>query len=149
MSTSNDIQRHLAIVATGEEPGGDLTFDGATGKLRVVRECPLDTAGTTRTTDQKQDLKTLLECSICLVTFDDPRTLPCLHSFCKKCLENFVDGKCEDELNCPLCRSKFALNKEGKYTSLLVEAFLIEGYIYQYIYDAFNKNKSAGFCSRL
>ena len=61
--------------------------------------------------NQKQDLKSLLECSICLETFDDPRTLPCLHSFCKKCLENFVNGKCEDELNCPVCRRKFKLNE--------------------------------------
>ena len=61
--------------------------------------------------NQKQDLKSLLECSICLETFDDPRTLPCLHSFCKRCLENFVNGKCEDELNCPVCRCKFKLNE--------------------------------------
>ena len=74
-------------------------------------------------TDQGQDLKRLLECSICLETFDDPRTLPCLHSFCKKCLENFVDGKRDDELNCPVCRGKFTLN-EGKDTPLL------ETYIY-------------------
>ena len=74
-------------------------------------------------TDQSQDLKRLMECSICLETFDDPRTLPCLHSFCKKCLENFVDGKRDDELNCPVCRGKFTLN-EGKDTPLL------ETYIY-------------------
>ncbi len=117
MSKGNDVLRHLQIIAAGEEPGGDLTFDGATGKLSVTRVCPLDTAGNTRTTDRKQDLQTLLECSICLETFEEPRTLPCLHSFCKKCLENFVDGKCDDELNCPVCRSKFALNKEGKDTS--------------------------------
>ena len=74
--------------------------------------------------DQRQDLKNLLECSICLETFDDPRTLLCLHSFCKKCLENFVDGKREDELNCPVCRCKFTLNEEGKNTTLL-ETLLI------------------------
>ncbi|XP_028413369.1 tripartite motif-containing protein 45-like [Dendronephthya gigantea] len=63
--------------------------------------------------DKKQNLKRLLECSICLETFDDPRTLSCLHSFCKKCLENFVNGKPRDELNCPVCRTKFTLNKDG------------------------------------
>jgi hypothetical protein len=71
-------------------------------------------------TDQRQDLKNLLECSICLETFDDPRTLLCLHSFCKKCLENFVDGKREDELNCPVCRCNFTLNEEGKSTTLYI-----------------------------
>ena len=60
---------------------------------------------------QGQNLKSLLECPICLETFDDPRTLPCLHSFCKRCLESFVEGKHEDELNCPVCRYKFALNE--------------------------------------
>ena len=69
-------------------------------------------------TDQSQNLKRLMECSICLEIFDDPRTLPCQHSFCKKCLENFVDGKREDELNCPVCRCNFTLNK-GKDTTLL------------------------------
>ena len=65
---------------------------------------------------QRQDLTSLLECSICLETFEDPRTLGCLHSFCQKCLANFVDGKREDELNCPECRCRFTLDKEGKNT---------------------------------
>ena len=71
-------------------------------------------ASSVPSSNQRQDLKSLLECSICLKTFDSPRTLHCLHSFCKKCLENFVEGKPEDELNCPVCRCKFTLNKEGK-----------------------------------
>ncbi|XP_028411863.1 E3 ubiquitin-protein ligase TRIM56-like [Dendronephthya gigantea] len=63
--------------------------------------------------DQTKDLKNLLECSICLETFDDPRTLSCLHSFCRKCLETFVDGKPQNELNCPVCRTNFTLSKDG------------------------------------
>ena len=62
----------------------------------------------------RQELTSLLECSVCLETFDNPRTLHCLHSFCKKCLENFVKGKSKDQLNCPVCRCKFTLDKEGK-----------------------------------
>ena len=62
----------------------------------------------------RQDLTSLLECSVCLEIFDDPRTLHCLYSFCKKCLENFVKGKPKDQLNCPVCRCKFTLDKEGK-----------------------------------
>ena len=125
MSKSSDVLRHLAIVAKGEEPGGELAFNGATGRLSVVRQCPVDTAGTTCSLSQRQDLKTLLECSICLETFDDPRTLPCLHSFCKQCLENFVDGKHEDDLNCPVCRYKFTLPKAGKtqFTGLDIISF--------------------------
>ena len=64
--------------------------------------------------DQKRELKSLLECPICLETFDDPRTLPCLHSFCMKCLENFVERKHEADFKCPVCRCKFTLDEEGK-----------------------------------
>ena len=74
--------------------------------------------------NQRQDLKSLLECSICLETFEEPRTLPCLHSFCTKCLENFVAGKSDDELNCPVCRSKFVLNKEEGVAGMTKNHFI-------------------------
>ncbi|XP_066272606.1 tripartite motif-containing protein 2-like [Branchiostoma lanceolatum] len=32
-----------------------------------------------------------LECTICLEPFKDPKILPCLHTFCKGCLEKFVE----------------------------------------------------------
>ena len=28
-----------------------------------------------------------LKCSVCLEQYTDPKTLPCLHSFCLKCIE--------------------------------------------------------------
>ncbi|XP_078586230.1 E3 ubiquitin-protein ligase TRIM33-like [Branchiostoma floridae x Branchiostoma japonicum] len=31
-----------------------------------------------------------LECTICLEPYKDPKILPCLHTFCKGCLEKFV-----------------------------------------------------------
>ena len=62
------------------------------------------------------ELESLLTCSICLETFDDPRALPCFHSFCKCCLETFVKkqrveavGKEIKDFNCPTCRSLFTL----------------------------------------
>jgi hypothetical protein len=92
-------------------------------------------------TDQRQDLKSLLECSICLETFEDhARTLPYLHSFCKKCLENFGDGKHEDELNCPVCRGKFTLN-EGKNTTLLETLFIHARQTSQGYYHVFHNTK--------
>ena len=60
-------------------------------------------------------------CSICLETSQDPRTLPCCHSFCQCCLDKFVkgqrekatEGKVIEVLNCPECRTEFEL-KEGQ-----------------------------------
>lgn len=45
-------------------------------------------------------LEETLTCPICLDLFDDPRLLPCSHTFCSKCLQATVV--------CPLCRCRFA-----------------------------------------
>lgn len=69
----------------------------------------IDDASTTR-------IGNLLTCSICLEMFNDPRTLPCFHTFCRTCLEKFVKSqrdkavsKDTEEFNCPTCRSVFSL----------------------------------------
>ena len=48
-------------------------------------------------------MKPLLTCSICQDIFDDPQSLPCMHTFCKGCInEHFRVNK---ESSCPLCRN--------------------------------------------
>ena len=58
------------------------------------------------------DVKTLLaniheevSCSVCMVTFTEPKQLPCLHSFCLHCLEGIqrTSGR-HDVITCPECR---------------------------------------------
>ena len=60
------------------------------------------------------DIKTLLNnlheevsCSVCMTTFTDPKTLPCLHSFCLHCLNGIqrTSGR-RDIINCPQCRKE-------------------------------------------
>ena len=36
------------------------------------------------------DIKDLLTCSLCSRTLNDPKSLPCLHNFCKSCLGEFI-----------------------------------------------------------
>ena len=57
----------------------------------------------------------LTDCSICLSTWNNPRSLPgCDHTFCLECLktygEDFDEG---DHMSCPLCRKEFTVPKGG------------------------------------
>ena len=53
-----------------------------------------------------------LKCGICLELFQDPRSLPCLHTFCRECIQRSLN-ETDHSLKCPLCRSKYELSDEG------------------------------------
>jgi len=56
----------------------------------------------------------LTTCPICLDVFDNPKSLPCLHAFCLKCLEGYFKDKCPgDEEHCPVCRKEFQIPSDG------------------------------------
>jgi hypothetical protein len=62
---------------------------------------------------QKQ-LNNIVECSVCKDTFNDPRTLPCIHSFCLTCVKGFSRDKHPgDSVGCPICRTKFTIPDKG------------------------------------
>ena len=46
----------------------------------------------------------LTTCSICLDLFRDPKSLPCLHSFCKLCLFTLTQNDTSLPFSCPTCR---------------------------------------------
>ena len=63
------------------------------------------------------DLKSLVNCAICLSDLKKPKSLACLHTFCASCLKGFVkqstrrhSRKC---IECPLCRDKTSLPERG------------------------------------
>ena len=67
------------------------------------------------------DIRTLLNnlheevsCSVCMVTFEDPKQLPCLHSFCLHCLNGILrpSGR-HDIITCPECRRESIVPKDG------------------------------------
>src|ERR1043165_7938387 len=56
----------------------------------------------------------IFECPICLDTFKDPKCLPCIHTFCLRCLQKYGKDKSEgDEIACPLCRQEFKIPVGG------------------------------------
>ena len=60
-----------------------------------------------------QDLTDLVTCHICLEPFEgqNPRSLPCLHSFCSPCIQKVLDTarkhgpKTTDVIACPDCQA--------------------------------------------
>ena len=62
-----------------------------------------------------------LTCAICLELLDDPKSMPCLHTYCKKCLMEALAKRPHDPylpkgrpaINCPLCRAEVALSDQG------------------------------------
>jgi len=69
-------------------------------------------------TPSKSDLKwqvtQIAECPICLEDCKNPKSLPCLHSFCLRCLQKHWKDQCTgDKVPCPVCRKELTIPDEG------------------------------------
>jgi len=62
---------------------------------RLVMAEPLKVAD-----DALKKIKAQLECSVCLDTYTNPKSLPCFHRFCKQCLERLVVKDCDRHTLC-------------------------------------------------
>ncbi|XP_066303015.1 tripartite motif-containing protein 2-like [Branchiostoma lanceolatum] len=51
-----------------------------------------------------------LTCSVCMLHFRDPRVLPCLHTFCRECLQEWA---AKQQPQCPTCRTQVCLPDQG------------------------------------
>lgn len=56
--------------------------------------------------------KQFLVCSICLDRYRNPKVLPCLHTFCERCLQNYIPPQ-SLTLSCPVCRQTSILPEPG------------------------------------
>jgi hypothetical protein len=50
----------------------------------------------------KDQIDEIIECPICLDVYDEPKLLPCQHTFCSSCITNLVEN---GQIKCPECRS--------------------------------------------
>ena len=71
--------------------------------------------GTNSSDELVKNIEAELTCAVCLKGFDDPRVLPCLHTYCRKCVESLLDKSQEvnPSIVCPQCREEHELPKDG------------------------------------
>jgi len=75
-----------------------------------------------------KQLDDITECPICKEVCTDPRVLPCVHTYCLKCIEALSKDKPPgDKLACPLCRKAFTLPSSG--VSDLPKNFFVANYV--------------------
>ena len=66
-------------------------------------------------------LKKEAECPLCLETVKDPKTLPCLHSFCLRCIDKhagYAKRKLETTIKCPVCQACFQIPEGDTFGGL-------------------------------
>ena len=62
----------------------------------------------------KQNIDEITECPICQDECTNPKLLPCVHTFCLKCIQQYVNGKrVGDVMPCPVCRKSFIIPQGG------------------------------------
>ena len=67
------------------------------------------------------NLKKEAECPLCLETVNNPKTLPCIHSFCLKCLDkhaNFARRQLQTAIKCPVCQTSFEIPEGDSFKNL-------------------------------
>ena len=68
-----------------------------------------------------KSLKKEAECPLCLETIKNPKTLPCLHSFCLDCLDelaNFARRQLQTTIKCPVCQTSFQIPDTDTFANL-------------------------------
>ena len=78
------------------------------------------------------DIKTLLHnlreevsCSVCSDIFNDPKHLPCLHSFCLHCLKQWhIKSRGGDTIKCPNCQAVGRVPESGDLKDLPTSFYL-------------------------
>src|SRR6218665_3407623 len=65
---------------------------------------------------ESQELYEKTTCCICTNVYTDPKTMPCMHTFCMKCIQETglkTNKGPGDDMPCPMCRRQFKIPPEG------------------------------------
>ena len=66
-----------------------------------------------------KNLKEHVTCSICLDTFTDPKTITCLHTFCRECIKKHaLISQRNEKFRCPECQAEVDLPEANRFDKL-------------------------------
>ena len=84
-----------------------------------------------------------MTCEVCSEHYTDPLMLPCLHSFCKKCLIKAKEkqGSADTSLKCPTCDTSVNL-PDGKIEGLTQNLWLVQQVKEASVKDKMSKKES-------
>ena len=87
-------------------------------------------------------------CSICGGLFTDPKTIPCLHTFCKRCIERSIESnkKMAVVVCCPLCRAPLPQDEIASIPTNFTIRRLVEIYEKRKEYDQSSVIVKCGKC---
>ena len=63
-------------------------------------------------TQLKESITAFISCQLCQKIFDDPRILPCSHTFCLDCLKTWKTDNEPEPFCCPKCRLECSAEPE-------------------------------------
>ena len=92
------------------------------------------------TLERGEQIRKDLTCPICCQFFTDPRTIPCLHTYCRQCIEAHslpVTGGLAKDTYCPLCRKTISCEISSAPTNLMIHG----------VVEIFNKQNKVGHLS--
>ena len=103
-------------------------FGSAHIPRKTVRQWSFVRTGGTRRANLSMDVQHLFkshrkeaECPLYLETVKDPKTLPCLHSFCLVCLDkhaHYARRQLHTAIKCPVCQASFQIPQEDTFGGL-------------------------------
>ena len=95
-----------------------------------------------------------LNCSICVEIFSDPRALPCMHTFCQKCLQSYINSlhsKRDMTLHgfkCPVCRKLVKVPVKGiaidEWAGQFTPNYTVKGLIEEHVNQCRHKDFNNG-----
>src|ERR1700733_4661401 len=84
------------------------------------------TAKEKQVVEVQEKLEDLNECPICSETYNEPKILPCIHTFCRKSLQETglkTNKNPGNKMPCPICRTEFTVPDVG-FTGLQRNFFM-------------------------